>query len=343
MNKRFSAIVAVITLSALIFAGCGNSEAEKAKESRILYSKVQLEDYVELGEYKSITVDTGSDEYKSTYEELIYSDASDNEFFVDKGTAAIEDGDIANIDYIGKKDGVAFDGGTAQGYDLQIGSDSFIDGFEDGLIGASAGKALDLNLKFPEEYSNSELAGKEVVFTVIVNSVKTPEKPEVFFGKLDFKSVDAYYADTKARAVKQLLLKKFNEKIKVKEYPKEDYDMLLETVENQFDSRIQSQYGINLETYLQYTGGTTEEFRAQMASEVLKPMMDEQLGVYALLDSEGIALTSKDTEAQLNKLKEEYDDVTEEELKKFYGDYYFEALAASEKAADYLYKNSKIK
>lgn len=83
----------------------------------------------------------------------------------------VENGDTANIDYEGKKDGVAFQGGTAQGYDLEIGSGSFIDGFEEGLIGTKKGETVDLNLTFPENYGNTELAGQAVVFTVTVNSI----------------------------------------------------------------------------------------------------------------------------------------------------------------------------
>ena len=82
------------------------------------------------------------------------------------------EGDTANIDYSGTKDGVAFDGGTAEGYDLKLGSGTFIDGFEDGVIGMNVGDEKDLNLKFPDNYGSADLAGQEVVFHVKLNQLK---------------------------------------------------------------------------------------------------------------------------------------------------------------------------
>lgn len=343
MNKRVLTAVAAVALACAVFAGCGNSAAKKAKAERILYSKVKLSDFVELGDYKSLSVDTKSDDFKNAREEQQTEDIEQNELYVEKN-GKVETGDIANIDYTGKKDGVAFEGGTAEGYDLKIGSGSFIDGFEDGLIGAVAGQTLDLDLTFPESYTNEELAGKAVVFTVKVNSVKTPDKPENYFKTLDFKTVDDYYADLDKRAAKQLLLKQLSDKSKIKDYPKDDYDTLLKTVEEQYDSRMQQQYGVSLETYLQYSGSTIETFRGQLATNILKPMMDEQLVAYALIDNEGIALTGEDADAQLKKLAKQYgSEVTEDKIKEYFGDYYFEALAADDIAAEYLYKNAKIK
>ena len=344
MNKKiFSAVICVI-LAACVFAGCGNDAAKKAKAMRVLYSKVKLSDYVELTDYDGLSVDTSSDDYKEKYDTLLSEDVDTNDFYADKGNEKIENGDKANIDYTGKKDGVAFDGGTAEGYDLKIGSGSFISGFEEGLVGAAAGQTLDLNLTFPESYSNEELAGKAVVFTVKVNSVKTPEKPEEYYKKLSFNSEKEYYADVNKRAAKQVLLEQLGKKAKVKDYPKDDYDTLLKAVEEQYGTQLQQQYGITLETYLQYTGSTIEDFRGTLATNVLKPMMDEQLAAYALLDKEGIPLTSEDADGQLDKLVKQYgSSISKDDIKSYFGDYYFEALAANEKAAEYLYENAKIK
>lgn len=344
MNKKIILTAVSIVAAACVFAGCGNTAAKKAKSKRVLYSKVKLSDYVELKDYKGISVDSSSDDYKEKYEALLEEDVEANDFYADKGNERIENGDKANIDYTGKKDGVAFDGGTDEGYELKIGSGSFISGFEEGLVGATAGQTLDLNLTFPENYQSEELAGKAVVFTVKVNSVKTPEKPEQYYKKLGFDSEKDYYADVNKRAAKQVLLEKLGEKASVKDYPKEDYDTLLSAVEEQYETQMQQQYGVSLETYLQYTGSTLESFRGTLATNVLKPMMDEQLAAYALLDKEGIPLTSEDADEQLKKLIKQYgSSVSEDDVKKFFGDYYFEALAANEKAAEFLYENAKIK
>ena len=128
-------------------------------------------DYVELGEYKGLTVEvsptTVTDE--EVIKQIRANAGSDILEEVTEGT--VEEGDTANIDYEGKLDGEAFDGGTAKDTDLEIGSGTFIPGFEDGLIGVKIGDTVDLPLTFPENYTE-ELAGKDVVFTVTVNSVK---------------------------------------------------------------------------------------------------------------------------------------------------------------------------
>ena len=166
----------MVTATVLGLTGCG----KKAK--RQLYND-KLSKYITLADYKGLKVDTKSDEFKKYYDNMISSDVSSNNLYVKKTEGTVANGDTANIDYTGKKDGVAFDGGTAAGYDLTIGSNSFIDGFESGLIGKKIGDTVDLNLKFPENYSSTELAGKAVVFTVKINYVKTDEerKPEDSF------------------------------------------------------------------------------------------------------------------------------------------------------------------
>ena len=132
------AVVFVIILS---LCGCG-----KKSGKTLIYGNIDLSKYIRLGEYKGISIDKSSDEFKTAYENILSSDA-------DKiGTAekvlegTVKEGDTVNIDYEGKKDGVAFSGGTAQGYDLTIGSHNFIDGFESGLIGVKVGDTVDLNL-----------------------------------------------------------------------------------------------------------------------------------------------------------------------------------------------------
>ncbi|MDR0963738.1 MAG: FKBP-type peptidyl-prolyl cis-trans isomerase [Clostridium sp.] len=126
-----------------------------------------------LGNYKDVVVDlaqptVSQQEVDSLIENFFQANVPEELFIKDR---AVEDGDLINLDYEGKKDGVAFEGGTAQGASLEIGSDTFIDGFEDQLIGVMPGTEVDLNLTFPEPYSNADLAGQSVVFTVTVNHI----------------------------------------------------------------------------------------------------------------------------------------------------------------------------
>ena len=141
-------------------------EAPKRPEYRGL-------DFISLGDYKGLTAEVDPIEITDEdIDERINQEIRNSEEASETLTeGTVEEGDIANIDFTGKKDGVAFDGGTAEGYDLEIGSGSFIDGFEDGLIGVAIGDTVDLNLTFPEQYGNADLAGQDVVFTVKVNSV----------------------------------------------------------------------------------------------------------------------------------------------------------------------------
>lgn len=150
-------------------------------------------DYVTLADYTEIVVNEA--DIQPTEEAL---QAKIDEFTTSYAPADYEakDGDTVNIDYVGKKDGVAFDGGTAQGYDLTLGSDSFIDGFEDGLIGTKAGDQVSLDLTFPEDYHSEELAGAAVVFDVTVNSIK-PAEPveytdELVAANTEFSTTEAY-------------------------------------------------------------------------------------------------------------------------------------------------------
>ena len=336
MKRIISVILAVLT-AASVFAGCGKNEA------RVLYNE-KLSKYVELGDYKNIPVDTKSDTFKKFYDDVIASDISTNNLYVRKTEGTVADGDTANIDYEGKKDGVAFDGGTAQGYDLTIGSDSFIDGFEDGLIGKKIGDTVDLNLKFPEDYQSTDLAGKAVVFTVKINYVKTDEqrKPEDYYKELDFDSLESYEADVTERAAKNYLLDTVKANSEIKDYPEKDTETIYTAYYNMLDTNIQGQYGVDLATYLSYNNQTEDDFKSSLTDEQIKPMMEEQMVLYAVLDKEKLGLTDKEVQAQLDETVKSHSGADEEKIKQFYGDYYFEYLAVNEKAPDFLYKNADI-
>lgn len=335
MKRIISVMLAVLTLALLV--GCGKNDA------RILYND-KLSKYVELGDYKNIPVDTNSDTFKEFYDEVISSDIYSNDLYVRKTEGEVADGDTANIDYEGKKDGVAFDGGTAKGYDLKIGSGSFIEGFESGLIGKKIGDTVDLNLTFPEDYQSTDLAGKAVVFTVKINYVKTDEerKPEDYYKELDFDTLDAYEADVTERAVKNYLLDTIKTNSEIKDYPEKDTETIYTTYKKMVDKNIQSQYGIDLATYLSYNNQTEDDFKASITDEQIKPVMDEQMVLYAVLDKEKLGVTDEEIQAQLDETVKGYSGVSENEIKEFYGDFYFEYLAVNEKALDYLYKNADI-
>lgn len=340
--KRIVSLILVGIMSLSLLAGCG-----KTQKNRILYSEVNLKKNVTLGEYKGVTVDTASKEFKEYYNNVVASDVSSNNLYVKKTEGTVAKGDVANIDYEGKKDGVAFEGGTAKGYDLEIGSNSFIAGFEEGLIGKEIGSTVDLNLTFPEEYQAEDLAGKAVVFTVKINHVTTKEerKPEDFFEEIGFKSLEEYEKDVKDRAIENYLLETFLKNSKVKKYSKKDQDFLLDSYISAIEENLKGQYNMTVEDYLKSAGQTMEAFKETALNEQIIPTMDSQMPVYALLDAEDIKIVQKDIDTRVNAIVKDYgsSEITAKDLKDYYGEYYFENLIATEKAIDFMVKNATIK
>lgn len=167
MIKNKAGILAVV-LAVGLLAGCGQSREENALRD------LKTDSYVTLCDYQNMSISvapltvTDSERDLNVMEAYSRFATLENSGITNRAAA---DGDTVNIDYVGKKDGVAFDGGTASGAFLVLGSDSYIDGFEDGLVGVRPGETVDLNLSFPEGYGNTELAGQAVVFTVTVNYI----------------------------------------------------------------------------------------------------------------------------------------------------------------------------
>lgn len=191
MKKKLVAVLMVVTL-AVSMTACGSAKTDdkKTEASGINNAEgmdVNPDDYVTLCDYEALEVTSNT--FTFTEQNVKDDLAEQFEYYVEQKDAYIytdikdrddvQEGDFCNIDYEGVKDGVAFDGGTAQGYDLEIGSGNFIEGFEEGLIGHKVGEKVDLDLTFPEEYHSEELAGAAVVFHVTINSIRTREMPEM--------------------------------------------------------------------------------------------------------------------------------------------------------------------
>lgn len=339
--KRVLSLCLAALLLMLALTGCGEKE-------RILYKSVNLKDYVDLADYKNIKVDTKAKDFTEIYDSVIAGDVEDLDLYVTKKEGTVADGDTVNIDYEGKKDGVAFEGGTAKGYDLKIGSNSFIDGFEKGLIGVAIGSTVDLNLTFPKDYQSADLAGKAVVFTVKVNYVKTTEalKPEEYFGEMGFKTVEEYNNDVKDRAINGYLIEKVLEKSSIKNYPEADVEILKAEFTSLMEKNLQSYYGMSLTDYLSQSGMTQDSFNKSLLDEQVYPLMKEQMPLYAILDEEKLEVTAEDIEGAVADMLEDYGkdaNVTAEQLKEYYGEYYFENMLVSEKVVEVLKEYAKIK
>lgn len=177
MKKRSFAAMAATLLACVTMAGCGYDDTS------LDLTKIDVDKYVSaVGDYSNLTVETipmmevTDDTVQDYIDYVLQMSGLQGSTEVNR---PIQDGDIANIDYKGLKDGVAFDGGTAEGYDLTIGSGTFISGFESGLLGYKAGDEVSLDLVFPEDYGKPDLAGAAVVFEVKINSVSEPAPAEL--------------------------------------------------------------------------------------------------------------------------------------------------------------------
>lgn len=340
--KRFLSLTLVIFSLLTLLTACG-------KNKTILFSSVDFDKALTLAEYKGITLDTSSDEYGEFYDNVIVSDIKNNSLYIEKTEGTVSEGDIANIDYVGKKDGVAFEGGTAEGYDLEIGSNSFIEGFESGLIGAEIGKTIDLNLTFPEDYGNEELNGADVVFTVTVNSVQTTDgvEPKDIYEDLGYKTLKEYENDVKERATENYFLNLVRSKSEIKEYPDEDVKTLKTQIKDALNNNFTSYYGMSLESYLTQNGMTMIDFENNLLNSQIKPLIEETMPLYAILDKEGVKITDEDLETKLQELVKEYKNsgtsVDAETIKKSVGEYSIENLAVQEKALEIIKENAKIK
>lgn len=279
--KSVRKLTAVLLTGAmtLSLAGCG------AKDPAYL-SGIDPADYVEVCDYNSIPVTEAkpsvSDDYVESYINYVLSSNQTTEEVTDR--TDVESGDIVNIDYTGTKDGVEFDGGSAQGYSLTIGSGTFIDGFEDGLIGHNVGETVDLHLTFPEDYSNSELAGQAVVFTVKINSISrqvTPELTDDFVAGQDIAGVttveqyrnyvknqlmadaqNTYDQDVQSQIVEYLL----DNSTFTQDPPTEMVSRYFDLYEQALTQYAQ-QYGLDLDTYASLAGIASTEVSSESSTE----------------------------------------------------------------------------
>lgn len=340
--KRFLSLTLVIFSLLTLLTACG-------KTSNVLFVNTDFDKVLTLAEYKGLELDTSSDDFKELFDNTVASDVKSNSLYMEKNEGTVLEGDIANIDFVGKKDGVAFDGGTGASYDLEIGSGSFIPGFESGLIGVKIGDTVDLNLTFPKDYGKEELNGQDVVFTVTVNSVQTTEgvEPKDIYKDLGFETLEKYESDVKERAIKNYFLEAVTANSEIKEYPEEDIKILQTQIKDALENNISTYYGMTLDAYITKMGTTLVEFESDLLNNQIKPLIEDIMPLYAILEKEGVKVTQKDMDAKLDEIVKEYEDagtsVDAATLKKSLGEYSIEGLVVEEKAYEIIKENAKIK
>lgn len=318
MKKKILAL-AIGTVMALSLMGC---------------SKEISDDIITIKQYDALEVEkvTPMEVTDEEVEMSIQSTLQTKATRVDITDRAVQTGDIVTMDYLGKVDGVAFEGGTAENTELQIGSGRFIDGFEDELIGHTVGETFDINVTFPENY-DEKLAGKPAVFTITLHKIQVEEIPELTEELVKELSatattIEEYKAETREylkvsneetakSELEQKVWQALIENCVIEKYPEDMMEEQLAMINEQYAMAV-SMYGMEVDEFLQQVYGITAE---EMAQNLIK----QELAVKLIAEKEELVLSLEDYEAGLAEYAAQYgyDDpkefeemVGEEEMKK---------------------------
>lgn len=339
MKKRILAL-ALAVLCCFTVVAC-NDEGKELKD-------MKLSKYMELGEYTNVEVSpvlsqVSDVRVQEQMQELFNTQVVD--FGITDRAVAV--GDIANIDFAGYIDGVAFEGGTGR-YNLEIGSGDFIEGFEDGLIGVMPGEAVELNLTFPENYGSADLAGKDVVFEVTVNYIvpemsdeliakfnnenySTVQEMEDFVRGLVQQEVDLENKDRVIKAAMQKIIANST----FKEVPEFLIEQQKTVIKNKLAPTLEGT-GVDIETYLTVFYGST-------LTQTAEANVKERMVIQAIANEAGIEVTDEELDAALEEVGANYG-VTGEEMLTMMGydrGYYREFLIGME-VYEYVYENAVV-
>ncbi len=322
----------------------------------IFTAEVALRPEVKLGKYLGVQVTkidtTVSD---AEVEEALEKERNNNARTVSVTDRAVANGDTAVIDFEGFVDGVAFEGGKGENHPLEIGSHSFIDTFEEQLVGKNVGDEVEVNVTFPEEYHAADLAGKPAVFKVKINEIKAKELPELddeFAQDVsEFDTLAEYKEDLK----KQLTEQKENEAKRTKEdeaiqkiidkssmeIPEAMLETQCENMVNDFAQRI-AQSGLSMEQYMQFSGLTIEKLKEQVRPEA-ETRIKSSLVLEQIAKDENIEVTDAEIDAEVEKMAAAYG-MEADKLKEYMGDAEKESMKrdlAVTKAVDLIMENVK--
>lgn len=321
----------------------------------VFTAEVFVKPEFELADYKGVEVE--KKEYPVTEEQVnadIEATRNRNSRWVDaEADYEAKNGDRVNIDYKGTVDGVAFEGGTAEKQNLILGSNTFIPGFEEQVVGMKTGESKDINVKFPEDYHSEDVKGKDAVFAVTVNEIQFKEMPELDdeFAKdvSEFETLAEYKADVEAR------LKDISEKRAAREMESALIDKIADAteidipnamVETQIDNMVEDMsyrvqnMGISFEQYLQYTGMTMDKVREQYKEEAAKSVK-AQLVLEKIAIVEGVEATAEEIEAEYKTFADEAK-MDVEKVKNAFSrdDSYIKGRIVSRKTVDMLKENA---
>ncbi len=331
------------------------TQMEKGKDL-IFTATVQTKPEVSLGKYKGIEIK--KIEYNVSDEDVNHELGhmqERNSRLVSVEDRAVETGDTTVIDFEGFVDGVPFDGGKAEGHELEIGSNTFIPGFEDQIIGMKIDEEKDINVKFPDEYFSKDLAGKDAVFKVKLHEIKKKELPE-----LD----DEFAKDVSEFDTLEELKNSIKEKIETENKSKEKYETEEEAIktvcentqidipngmiETEIDNMVKdiegrlSYQGLKLEQYLQMIGKTETELRKEF-EEQAERSVKSRLVLEAVVEAEKLEASEEELTEKIKEMAKQYNKEEKELLENEQLKSYIAESMKTEKAIDFIVKNAKIK
>ena len=332
------------------------TQIEKGKDL-IFTAVMQTKPEAELGKYKGVEIK--KIEYKVTDEDVNHELShmqEHNARMITVEDRPVESGDIVTIDFEGFVDGKAFDGGKAEGHELEIGSNTFIPGFEDQIIGMKIDEEKDINVKFPEEYFSKELAGKDATFKVKLHEIKKKELPKLDdeFAKdvSEFDTLKELKEDIKKKQQKQnddkakyetedAVIKVVCENVKV-DIPSGMIETEVDNMIKDIEQRLSYQ-GLKLEQYLQMMGKTTEEMRKEYEPQAIDSIKS-RLALEAVIKAEKIEATEEEVDEKMKEMAKNYGKENDEEFMKNENvrNYIKDGLT-SQKAIEFLVKNAKMK
>lgn len=330
MKKKLVMIVMAVSMLAIL-GGCGKSASGDASSDASGDIEYDALDYVTLGQYKDLeieatqyTVEDG--DVEDYINNLLESDA----YHADTDKTTVEDGDYINLDYAGTIDGESFDGGTATDQELEIGSDTMIDGFEDAIIGATVGQTFDINVTFPDDYSDSDLAGKAAVFTITVNKIlendtTVPEYTDDWVNEYTSgeytttTDYDAYTLEYLTEQAQEETESDMQSKLEDAVYANCSVSSLPDGLLDQYfedyketDESYAESYGYDFDTYISYYYGYSDEdtYNTELTS-YLQTYLEQMLIREAIIETEGWECTDDDIDAFVQQYASYYgyDDV----------------------------------
>ncbi len=350
--RKLSAIlIAVMILS--LMSGCGKKDKGAIDEMKDNYIK-----YVTLGTYKGVEYTPTHTEITDDYiqydiQNLISANTTQNQ--ITEGIATM--GDTVNIDFVGYIDGEAFDGGDSQGagYDLVLGSNSFIDDFEDQICGHSPGDAFDVNVTFPDDYGNEDLAGKDAKFETTLNYIVENVEPEyndvLVASATDYATTEEFEtakreeyetqaAESDLSTDKNAVFSKVIDASTVSEYPETEVNDRIQMVMDSVQQEAEAN-GVDINTYLSNYGYDLDSFKENI-KESVETYIREKMIVVAIADAEGIDVSEEEVDQKVQDLLAQTGLTDKETLSQQYGfkdeDYYYEVLYS--KVFDFVYENA---